>query len=107
MALASFTSVYLYNKGNAIAIALNSVLTSRIYHMSKFFKNYRITLFGQNIEFMSTMTANSYGTASNIVDNAYARCLFLYGIVALVFVIIAYCVLMRKGSRKRCFRTLD
>lgn len=96
MAVISFIMAYLYSKGNTIVIALDSVLTNRIYLMSRFFKNYSITLFGQNLNFVSSRSSQRYGTASNILDNAYARCLLLYGLIAFVFVMVAYCILMRK-----------
>lgn len=62
----------LFNKGNDLAISLNTVFSSRIYIQNLFLKNYDITLLGNNIQYLMSL------------DNAYLRILLNFGLIGVL-----------------------
>lgn len=96
MALLSFLGAYLYSKGNSIMVLLNQVITSRMGMAARFLETYDITLFGQEIETVSTRRARLEHVNSLVLDCAYVRCILMYGLLFFILFIVVYMLLFRK-----------
>lgn len=94
MMIASFLAVKMYDNGVFWAIQLDNILTTRLSSASMFLKLYDIKLFGQEVKTVSTRAANMHHTRSMILDNAYIRGMLMYGLVFMVFLCIAYMMLI-------------
>lgn len=101
LAALSFLAVWLYNQGNAFAIKLNSILTTRISLASRFLNTYDLKIFGQEIEYISTRQAQIDGVSSNILDNAYIHCALSWGILIFAAIIIGCCGMLRKWLKNK------
>lgn len=101
MAIVSFWLVSFYNKGNSIAIALNSFMTGRIALSARFLNIYSVQLFGQEVEYISSRVARENNVTSSILDNAYIRCALDWGIIALIVIVIAYSLLFYNLLKKQ------
>lgn len=83
MASLSFLCVHYFNKHDKFMIALNQIVTGRLFLASEFLKKYNLGLFGQQIETVGTREASMTGHQSMILDNAYVRCALVYGLLFL------------------------
>ena len=77
-----------------MAIYLDHFLSSRIRLSAQFMNKYEVKLFGQEIDMIGTRAARLHNVSSMILDNAYVRCLLLYGALYFVTFCIAYMVLI-------------
>lgn len=101
MAILSFVLVYFYNRGNLFVIALNQIMTGRIRMSSYFLSTYGIKPFGQQIVTVSSRRAATQNIAAMIVDNAYVKCILVYGWIFLVFICAVYAILFLKLIRDK------
>ncbi|MGN9152243.1 hypothetical protein ACTM9K_00990 [Bariatricus sp. HCP3S3_E12] len=86
----SWLAVALYTKGSALGIKLNSILTGRLYWSMKYLTRYGTSLWGTDIETISTHQAKLTGESIQILDMSYVRLFIEYGIVYAVFFIVAF-----------------
>lgn len=94
MFFTSFTLVKMYDEHNKLAIKLNDILTTRISLASNFLKMYDVKLWGQEVEMISTRAAEKLHVRPMILDNAYVKGTLLYGLLFMIFLTIAYMLLM-------------
>ena len=87
-AIMSFLLAYLYSQNNPIVINLNEKFSGRISFISRFFEEYDIHLFGQEIEIVGTVLSQKTGKAAWILDNAYSMILLRYGLIT--FLLMGY-----------------
>lgn len=92
----SWWILFLYIKGNTIAQAINSLTTQRLRYAANFYAEYGISVFGKNIEFVSSRAAQLQGISSEILDMAYVRGPILFGIIFSAIVFIGYMILVKK-----------
>lgn len=99
--LAIGSSVYLMISGNQISYISDSGFSVRFSQAFIIFQKYGINLFGNNIEFISTIDASRLGIVALILDNAYLRLLLYYGIVpTILFIVIIICILRNVVNKK-------
>ena len=91
----SWLAMILYINGNAIAQVINSFTTQRLRYAAKFYLEYGISIFGKNVEFVSSRAAQLQGISSEILDMAYIRGPILFGIVFSIFIFLGYMVLLK------------
>ena len=99
----SFVAVYLYRAKNSIGILINTLMSERINIISSFLDKYDLTLFGQELEIYTTRQAKFMGVRANPLDNAYARCLLMYGIIFFVFLCVAYTIFINRAMKSRMY----
>lgn len=95
-AIISFVLTNQYMKGSLFAVQLDEFLTHRLRFQSYFLTRYDLNLFGQNIELVSTRMSIITGQQRAILDNAYIRSAFVYGVVYLVFICVVYSIMFHK-----------
>ena len=84
IATASIALYFLYNPDSAWWERLNSLLSNRLKYGYNAIKNYRITLFGQKIEWLGHELKNVLEGrvhSDDFLDSAYIRNLYLYGVI--------------------------
>lgn len=89
----SFFLIQLYEKGNALAIQLNKLLTYRLLFQSLALRDYKIGWVGSVLN--TRYEIDNWFT----VDNAYLYLLFVFGIVG-YFIIVALYICLLYFSRK-------
>ncbi len=77
----SLAGTFLYTRGNPIFIKLNSLLSGRFEFASRVLTSKGVSLFGQEIAFLSTFDVKDSTTTAVIVDNFYMNILVSMGIV--------------------------
>lgn len=81
--------VYFYYTNTAWAVLLNTFLSTRIEQMAYFWSHYRITLFGQVLENVSSSQASTLQQMRGL-DNGYLYMLLGKGIVfTLIFIVLS------------------
>ncbi len=95
---ATLMQIY-YDPNNAFFVEINSLLSSRLQLGHQGFLDYGITLFGQDI-FWITDWNNEYGLPYNYVDSAYMRVLLENGIIVYVFLCIAIVATMYSLAKR-------
>lgn len=99
LALFSWYLVKLYQEGNAVAIVINTLTTARLMYASNFLNQYGLSLFGNDIEFVSSRAAQLQGISGEILDMAYIRGPILYGIVFSTVIFAGYMLLIYKNMK--------
>lgn len=93
-----------YNPKNPLMAALNGMLSRRLQYSKNFLDTYEITLFGQYVEQHgnggTTETISQRALEYSYIDISYLRILFMYGIVVLVVLCVAYTVFCHKRLKK-------
>ena len=100
MVVGSFVAVRLYEVGNPLGIALNTVMSGRLGGAIKAMHANGVHLFGQDIEFIGTRFAKSLSQIL-LVDNAYYNCLLQYGIIYFIVLCVMYTYVMGYSVRIR------
>ena len=72
---------YAYNSNNQILNNLNTLSSQRVYFMNKFLNEYNVTLFGNKIEYISSIYGKENGIEAMVLDNAYLLFILKYGII--------------------------
>lgn len=78
----------MYLKNSLFAIKLNESFNNRISYQSLFFRNYGVTLLGNNIEYNITL------------DNGYLKLLLNFGIIPTIIYLFTYLLNFQKGLQK-------
>jgi len=95
-----------YKSDSEIWQRFDLLLSRRLYYGVNAITKYAITPFGQKIEWVG----RSYNTelqglvpSNDLIDNAYFRNLFLYGVVGLTAILSLYCIGIWKAVREKDF----
>ena len=78
----------MYLKNSLFAIRLNEAFNNRISYQSLFFRNYGVTLLGNNINYNITL------------DNGYLKLLLNFGIITVFIYLFVYLLNFKKGLQK-------
>ncbi len=70
-----------YDGTSAFWTWLDGIFTNRIRFASQCFEEYGLSLFGQDLPFVSTRESLAEGVDSLILDNAYLRAILVYGLL--------------------------
>jgi hypothetical protein len=100
IAAVSFVMVILYMKGNSIGIAINEMLTGRLEFAAQFLNEYGVSLFGQEVELVSTRAAQELHISTAILDMSYIRAPIVYGIIFSVFFLVSFILLEKRAMKK-------
>ena len=84
-----------YNSNNRVYSFINSLLSTRISSAHNLYVQYGFSIFGQNINLVSTIQAKEEGTSSIILDNAYMHMLLHFGIFVTAIILIGYFVAVK------------
>ncbi len=87
LALSSVLFAYIYDKSSFVQY-LNTLVSNRIYFTYYVQENFSLSLFGIYIPYVSGAQSLATSAKALILDNAYCRLLFNYGIV--VFSVVIY-----------------
>ncbi len=91
-----------YNRANALWLALDSLLTTRIYWANYYLSNVGLSLFGTNIDPVSSREAKIAGsTQSSVFDMSYVRIGVEYGAIILVIFIICLMLVQNYAIRTK------
>lgn len=96
-------SSLLYDPNNVIMYKINRILSNRLLLTNEAFNKYDLSLFGKNIEwigFGGKLNPSSISDIYNFVDCAYAKCLFDYGIITTIFIILGYAAIYRYSFKE-------
>lgn len=88
----SIMSTVLFLNGDKTMVALNEILSNRIYISSHYFKKYGISLLGQLVQ----RSDNS----NYSLDNAYMRTLINYGVLSMTYLVFVFCSSSKKALEK-------
>lgn len=89
----SWGAVALYQSGAALGRKLNSILTTRLAWSVKYLLRYGVSLWGRDIDTVSSRQAKITGESIQILDMAYIRLFIENGLVYAVFFIIAFYII--------------
>ena len=85
MVIFTLFAVKLYDSNNIIAMNINNFLSNRIYYASTFYHKYGISLFGKEVEYISTyLVSQSSAIKALVLYNSYLVILLNYGILSLI-----------------------
>ena len=85
----SFLGMLLFSFSNKMLIFFNTLLSGRFGFSYRVFSQYGVKLFGQAIEYSSTLDARRNGELAVVVDNSYIYFLVSYGVIfTIVFLIL-------------------
>lgn len=85
----SFLGILLFSVSNNAFIQLNSLLSGRLDFSYRAYSKYGVKLFGQIIEYSSTLEARNNNSLAVVVDNSYIFFLVSYGLIfTIVFLIL-------------------
>ena len=87
----SFIITYFYDKGYFLEVLspLNAFVSYRLGFMQRYYHNYGVKLFGQEIETVSYAKQLATGEAWSGIDNSYIYILISWGIV----IVVVFCVM--------------
>lgn len=102
----SFISAYLYSKNNSLMININEVITGRLNFIVQFFKEYKITAFGNEIIIIGTKQSSEMGLKPWILDNAYSLILLRYGIIAFTMIGVYLNLFFKKAYENKDYMVI-
>ena len=79
--LFSILTAILYNPNSGFWVLMDKFLSKRLRFANKCLTEYGLSVFGQNLPFVSSLEAQTSGTAKLILDNAYLRAILYYGVI--------------------------
>lgn len=79
--LISIIGTLFYSKDSTIWKMIDNIFTKRFYFSNYCFEKYGLSLFGQNIDFVSSIQAQNSESAKLILDNSYMRAILYYGLI--------------------------
>lgn len=86
----SLLCAYLYSY-SLIIRNIDRLLSKRIYYTDLFMQKYNITLFGQEIETVSSVQSRLFNISPQILDNSYILLLLKFGLLLLICVCLLLC----------------
>lgn len=99
--LSTFIFSNIYDQDNVLHQYINKILSGRLYYNNYFLTNYDVKLFGQSIEFVSSIEAIKNHTKALVLDNAFLYLLYVYGIIEFCIVIGIYLKLFNRYKEKK------
>ena len=94
-----FFAAYYYSTNNKFLLALDAILSYRLLLANRAMNIYGITLFGSNIKWSTGRLGIERFTDYLYVDSAYINIALTYGIIILMFIIIAFSLLIYKSNK--------
>lgn len=85
---------YLYSINNSFAVSINEFISNRLYYQSFFLENYSINLFGNDVNYVSTL------------DNGYLKILLNFGIITTIFFMILYSKNISRAFKEKDYTVL-
>jgi hypothetical protein len=107
--LAIITSIYFtinYSESNNLMVMINGYLSNRIYFANVLLDRYGFSIFGQNIELISSIEAARLNVSRSILDIAYMHLLIRYGIFSSIIFLGLYYKLIKKSIVERNYNIL-
>ena len=105
IAAVSFIGVSLYNKRNAVIVALDAFTSRRFSAWARLLQTYGVSLFGQEVEVIGTRTAKLLGVRAMTLDNAYFYCVLRYGIIYFILLCALYIYIIYYAMCNRQIQT--
>ena len=102
----SYGLVYIYNTKSAFGYYLDGILTHRLKFSSSYMSQYGFSLFGQEIETVSSISARMSGTSYAGVDMSYVLMPIQYGVIYAVGFICIFTFLAYKLYKKKMYGEL-
>lgn len=100
--LISIIGTLFYSKDSTIWKMIDNIFTKRFYFSSYCFREYGLSFFGQNIDFVSSIQAQNSESAKLILDNSYMRAILYYGLIpGLTFLGIYFGAIYTAWERKK------
>lgn len=96
--IASYAIAAKYQATNFFNI-IDAVSSGRVYYGNYFLSNYGVHPFGQQVELISTTTAEATGQNSLVLDNSYLNIGIRFGIIFLVIVLCIYLVVYNRAYK--------
>lgn len=90
----SYILVFIYSLGNSLSTQIDRLFTHRLYFSLKYITKYGFSLFGQEVEHVSSVNAAETGSAYSGVDMSYFLIPIQYGILFFAFFIIYFSVIL-------------
>ena len=97
----SMIGMVFYDPSHSVWSALNTLLTKRLSYANYCFETYGLSLFGQEIPFVSSMQAQTTGEAKLILDNAYCRAVLCWGVLPSLMYFCIYGKLLAGAVRTK------
>lgn len=88
-------AVFAFDPTNSLLKTVNSLMSTRLSAAHSMIQDYPITLFGQEVEIISSIDALRTGIDSATLDICFFNALLNYGIIPLSIIIIAWTLLIR------------
>lgn len=87
--IVSFMGIILFSLSNNLFVQINALISGRFDFSYRVFSKYGVKLFGQVIEYTSTLDARTNKSLAVVVDNSYIYFLVSYGLIfTIVFLIL-------------------
>lgn len=80
----------IYNEDYWIWDMIDSLFTKRFYFANYCYEEYGFSLFGQNLNLVSSIEQQTDGVSKVILDNSYMRAILYYGIIPGAFVLATF-----------------
>lgn len=91
--IVAFVSAWLYNPEKAYWVKANNILSNRLILAQDALREYKVTLWGQAIEWIGSGLANGgYPEDYNYVDSSYIQLFITYGLISFIIIIGFYTV---------------
>lgn len=103
LTVCSYILVQMYNKGNIIAMLLNSWMSNRIKAAARVYNAYGFSIFGQKVEVYGARTITSTVTQFYSVDMGYIIIPIHYGLLCLAFMLVGYYITSKELLKKRYY----
>lgn len=97
----SILSCFLYDEENSFWYTLNSLIYKRFSMAHQLYEQYGFSLFGNQINLVSTLFAMENGTKAIVLDNAYAHLLIRCGLLVFLFVVGGYLLVTRQALKNK------
>ena len=97
LALLSYISVFLLNKGISLLSEINILLNYRIGYLSNYLLNYGISLFGNSVEMVGAGWGTNNEQQYTYLDNGYFYVLILYGLLFGLFLFLGFSIVSLKS----------
>ena len=91
----------IYKNGNSFAEDIDKLFNTRIYFISEYLNEYKISLFGNKMEFISSEESKAMNTSLKVLDNTYINYLLQYGIISLTILAFLFRRFFKNAYRKK------
>lgn len=92
-----------YDKDGPVWMLLDDLFTKRLTFANRVLEEFGLSLFGQDLPFVTTMAAQTSDATPLILDNSYMRALLYFGVIpGLLFLGLYALVIWRSCQKGRC-----